>query len=291
MLICCFFSCTHKESSGVNESVPDEEFIENKYPDFSELNLIPRSTDALTGIEIINYIRDLPLDQREDFILEEVHKGNVPNFLRKLVKITARTIINGNYTYITYYALPDYLALGSEDDYFLCPLTPSIAQKIAIELDCFLPTKKMVDQIWDAAKVKMNPQPIPPSNEMTTVEIFQQHHIMVWNQRKTFLEMYNLGHLVSGHKKDVVISRLIYENPNKKPVIIYGWHHKNGKIIQPLYAGHHENYVDYSHGIRLIQNKVYVDDVEMLANEVLQSEELKGLWSDEGVLIIPYYPS
>lgn len=172
IVIFCFISCTHKESPNDKESVLDDEFIENEYPDYSELNMLPRSTDALTGTEIVNYMKDLPLDKRENFIFEQVIKGNIPDFLRKLAKVTSRALIDGNYMYVTYYALPDYLALGSDDDYFLCPLTPLIAQKIAIELDCFLPTKRMVDQIWKTAKVKMDPQPIPPSNEMTTVLYF-----------------------------------------------------------------------------------------------------------------------
>ncbi len=286
-----FISCSNSEPPKIVNPRLIEEFKDFDHSSNRTLNLKNREPNALKGSEIVENIVELNLEEREAYIFKQVIQGNIPDFLRALVRVSSRILTAEGYIYVTYYALPDYLALGSDDDYFLCPLTPLIAQKIAIELDCFLPTKRMVDQIWKTAKVKMDPQPIPPSNEMTTVAIFQQHNSKVWSQRKTFLGVSNLGNLVSGHKKDVVISNLIYKNPDKKPVVIYGWHHKNGKIIQPLYAGHHENYVDYSHGIRLIQNKIYVDDVEMLAPEVLKSKKLKGLLSDEGILLNPFYPN
>ena len=43
-------------------------------------------------------------------------------------------------------------------------------------------------------------------------------------------------------------------------VAIYGWHTLDGKPIQPVYAGHVNWYVDYSHGIRLIAKKVKIDN-------------------------------
>jgi hypothetical protein len=42
-------------------------------------------------------------------------------------------------------------------------------------------------------------------------------------------------------------------------VAIYGWHTIDAKPIQPVYAGHVNWYVDYSHGIRLIAQKVKID--------------------------------
>ncbi|MFO1512715.1 MAG: hypothetical protein U1F83_07355 [Verrucomicrobiota bacterium] len=74
----------------------------------------------------------------------------------------------------TYYVTPDYLAVGTDADYFLTPLTPLTAQFIADQLDCTLPTRKMVDAIYAAAAVKFAPSPIPPSAAMTTVPVFQR---------------------------------------------------------------------------------------------------------------------
>jgi hypothetical protein len=55
------------------------------------------------------------------------------------------------------------------------PLTPLTAQYIANRLDCLLPTKKKVDIIYVKAEIKLRPQPIPPSEMMTTIPIFWQH--------------------------------------------------------------------------------------------------------------------
>ena len=147
----------------------------------------------------------------------------------------------------------------------------------------------MVNQIWKAAQVKMQPQPIPPGPEMTTIPVFAKHDSMVWVQRQSFLSQNPLGNLVSGHKKDVVISNSIYYPTNGK-VIIYGWHYTSGKPIQPLYSGHSENYVDYSHGIRMVHKDVLVNGVSMKVGEVLKSATLHSLLSDEGVISVPNYP-
>ncbi len=48
--------------------------------------------------------------------------------------------------------LPDYLSIGSNDDWARIPLSPMAAQQIADSLNCFLPTRKMVDDIYKAAK-------------------------------------------------------------------------------------------------------------------------------------------
>lgn len=279
--------------SFTNQESASEEIIEinrTNQLDTKKLKLVSRASDALTGTQVIQNSINLNLEEREAYFFHEINKGNIPDFQRNMVKVSARVSINGTYRSISYYALPDYLAIGSNEDYFLCPMTPVLGQKIADALDCFLPTKKMVDQIWEASKVKMEPQPIPPSDKMTTVPVFKEHNTMVLTQRQTSIAKDALGSLVSGNKKDVIISNLIYSAPAPRSVIIYGWHDPTGKNIQPRYSGHSEDYVDYSHGIRLIQNKVYVDDTEMLASDVLKSKELNILLSDEGIVIKPYYP-
>jgi len=254
------------------------------------LDLPPRNANSQNGSQIISSITNLSLQDRENYIFNEIINGNIPNFLRNLIEIKDSTLINGTYKHISYYAIPDYLALGCDTDYFLCPMTPILAQKIANTLNCTLPTRKMVDKISMAANVKMQPQTITPSAQMVTVPVFAAHDSMVWSQRQTFLPNYPLGYLVDGDKKDVIISNLIYTSQPPRKVVIYGWHYPNGNIIQPMYSGHIDTYADYSHGIRLVQNKVYVDGDTMLATDIMASQTLCDLLSDEGVIATPYYP-
>ena len=69
---------------------------------------------------------------------------------------------------------------------------------------------------------------------------------------------------------------------------IYGWHHPDGKPIQPLYVGHVDWYVDYSHGIRLISRRMMVDGRPMQVADVLRDKELSPLLSNEGPIEAGY---
>lgn len=254
------------------------------------LNLPARNPAALNGDQVISAITSLNLVDRENYILNEALNGNVPDFLRTMVNVQDSALIGGNYKHISYFCIPDYMALGTDTNYYLCPMTPILAQRMADSLDCILPSRKMVNQIWKAATVKMQPESIPPSADMITVPIMADHNDMVWTQRQTFFPGLPLGEGVSGDKKDVVISNLIYSSPPPNRVVIYGWHYPNGSNIQPLYAGHIDTYADYSHGIRMVQNAAFMDGNPVLLTDVLTSATNYSLLSDEGVIAQPYYP-
>ncbi len=253
------------------------------------LSIPPRPAHGPSGTEFTNIIVTMPpptdaFSEREYWIYAQVISGNVPTWLRTLKPVTVSA---GGHT-ATYHVIPDYLAIGSDTDYFLTPTTPLLAQRLGDHLGCTLPTRKMVNQIWTNAAVKLNPQPIAPSPEMITVPVFAQHNAMVRSQRDTFTNAQPPGALVSGDKKDVVISSLIYSNLHTgvpKPVVIYGWHKLSpyGEPWQPLYNGHEESYADYSHGIRLVQMGLTVDGSPNTITNVLTSSSLAELLSDETV--------
>jgi len=256
------------------------------------LKLRKRAANALSGSEFSKSIRDssLSLEKREEIIFNEIRSGNIPRFYRKLALVRDTAMIIGQLKTIRYYVLPDFLAIGSDSDYFYCPMRPQLAQKVADFLGCSLPTRKISDRIYHTAKVKMMPQPIPPSKAMITVPVFERHTRMVQQQREQSIRQYPLGSLVAGNKKDVVISNMIFNSKNQLRVAIYGWHKPDGKAIQPLHNGHTTDHVDYSHGIRLIQNKVWVNGKKSTLQTVLGSETLHPLLSDEGMISKAYYP-
>ena len=148
------------------------------------LKLPPRPAKAMSGSEFAKAIAPLELREREEKIYEQVALGNVPDFLRKLCPVRVQEINDDKTNAATYYVTPDYLAVGSDEDYFLTPLSPIMAQKVADLLHCSLPTRKMADDIYKAAEVKLVPSPIPPSPAMATVPIFIQHNDTVKKQRK-----------------------------------------------------------------------------------------------------------
>jgi hypothetical protein len=265
------------------------------------LNVPPRPSGGPTGNQFVNIITPMSLTERENWIYAQVVSGNVPAFLRTLVPITVNSTISGTNHNGTYYVIPDYVAIGTDADYFLEPMTPLLAQRLCNALGCTLPTRKMVNQIWTNAAVKMAPQPISPSAEMITVPVFSDHNDMVRTQRSSFTNSHPLGALVSGDKKDVIISTKIYTNfvsgGPTKPVVIYGWHYQNGDPIQPLYNGHEETYADYSHGIRLVQMTMTLDGGQVAITNVLTNPNLAHLLSDEGasegtssgLILVPRY--
>ncbi|MES3019150.1 MAG: hypothetical protein V4721_15290 [Bacteroidota bacterium] len=258
-----------------------------------KLKLKKRSAVALSGSEFSKSIRDtaITLVERERIIFEEIRSGNIPDFYRNLTEVNVTVSINGRPHSIRYFVLPDFLAIGSNEDYFYCPMKPQLAQKVADLLRSSLPTRKISDDIYQNAAVKMVPEPIPPSPQMITVSVFEKHNMLVNLQRKLSTDQHPLGSLVAGNKKDVIISNKIYNDKGILRVVIYGWHKQDGKAIQPLYNGHSTIHVDYSHGIRLVQNKVWVDGKKTSVQKILASEALSSLLSDEGVIALPRYPT
>jgi len=249
-------------------------------------------SEKLTGKEIISLLNTLELSERENKIFDLIVDKNIPSFLEKFseIKVT-HTIDNKSYE-LLYYVTPDYYSLGVDKDYFLIPMTPILAQKVATYHDTILPTKKIVDQIYEQSVIKYFPQPISPSAAMVTIEVFVAHNDSVTQQRKERFGGYSLSTLASGHKKDVIISNSIYNNLKPiapKPVVIYGWHRLDGRPIQPVYNGHDNNYTDYSHGIRLVKNKCKLNGKDFLLTDILKDSLLSILISDEGPIEKPEY--
>src|SRR5439155_12134553 len=119
--------------------------------------------------------------------------------------------------------------------------------------------------------------------------VFSNHNAIVRSQRAQRLPTHPLGALAAGHKKDVVISARLANAPGK--VAIYGWHQTNGAPIQPLYLGHTEAWVDYSHGIRLVRQKMLMNDKETTVADLLADPALASVLSSEGVISHPRYPT
>ncbi len=251
------------------------------------LPLPERATNAFSGNQFAEKVAGLTLPEREREVYHEVLAGNVPDFLRRLWPVQTVDVVDGHTNTATFFVTPDYLAVGSDADYLLMPLSPGMAQQLADKLHCSLPTRKMVDDVYAAAEVKLSPSPIPPSPKMTTVEVFSNHNAAVYRRRADQLALHALGVLVAGHKKDVVISAKLAAAPGK--VAIYGWHRTNGVPIQPLYLGHTETWVDYSQCIRLAAQAMLVNGTNTTISAVLRDPKLAALLSDEGVVSEPRY--
>ena len=261
---------------GCSEKKDDYLSIDNHIP---SLILPERSEKAPEGSKLETILSNLDLRNRENYMLSEILSGNIPDFLRTFVPVTLNIQHKNLKNTITFFVLSDYMALGSNNDYFIIPMTPILAQKIANALGLTFLTKKMVDLVWESSSLKLDPIPIPPSNEMVTIPVFGMHNQLIYEMRSINLENHKLGVLVAGHKKDVIISNRIKNDPGK--VIIYGWHQLNGNPIQPIYSGHAIWYADYSHGIRLAYNKCIINNDTLTITDILHHDEYYYFFSDD----------
>ncbi len=244
-----------------------------------KLALPERAVQAMGGTDLKDRLVNQGLKEREAMIRKEVLQGNLPGYLKTLNPLTYSREIDCKKYIVTLFVADDYLALGSDADSFLMPMTPLLAQVLVDELECLLPTPFMVDRIWEGASIHLKPQPISPSPAMTTVPVFADHQNLIRTQLQEMSLVAPLGILVAGHKKDVVI---ISETSDRKGrVTIYGWHQLDGEPIQPVYSGHVNWYADYSHGVRLVSDTCFINNQKASVKEMLRDPALFQLFSNE----------
>jgi hypothetical protein len=259
----------------------------NKELEPSQSDLPPRPSDAIGGTEFAKQVATASLKDREVAIMREVTRGNIPDFLRTFKKVKIRgplsTDKNDQEVMASMEVMPDYLAIGSDTDFIRMPMTPQTAQQIADRIGCVLPTRKMVDAIDSQAELKLEPHPMTEARE--AVATFVEHQKIIESQRGNK----PLGLLTIGIKKDIVLTPRIFERPQR--LAIYGWRQLSGQPIQPLTIVHWNQYVDYSHGVRLVRDTIEVDGKKLKIAELLADPERCGVVSDEGPMKPPRYPA
>jgi hypothetical protein len=178
----------------------------------------------------------------------------------------------------TIFVIPDYLAIGSDGDFLRIPMNLHTALAIAERFGFVLPTRKMVDAIYLQSRHRLVPQPLPAGDQMRSTEYYWAHNELIDDQEHTLGAQ--LGELVSGDKKDVVLSNRLAQHLGR--IAIYGWHRGAGQPIQPLSTVHGANYADYSHGIRLVSRWALLDGKPELVRDILQDPSTAQALSDEG---------
>jgi hypothetical protein len=215
--------------------------------------------------------------ERSRVLVEEILAGNIPSVLRRLRGVETSVAGPEGPVKATVWVMPDYLAVGSDEDFVRVPLGLDDALTVARQFGFTLPTRKIVDTIHRQAEAKLDPRPMPAGASMTSVAYLRAHNETISGQQRGFPP----GTLVSGSKKDVVITPRLAAFPGK--VAIYGWLRPDGAAIQPLSTVHVAWYADYSHGIRLVSDTVFVEGQARSVFDLLEDPARVGLLSDEGV--------
>lgn len=237
----------------------------------------PPQESRMSGTRFIDSVRNLPQDERERRIFEEVAKGNVPDFVlrQNFRPVSVSAVIDGRQVSATFRVSADYIAVGTNQDYVRMPMSPLLAQRIAAHLGCVLPASRMVDLVDEESKRQGGFQRFYAAPEIASRVTDPDTGRKVgarWNIRKygayegrwmksaAFAEEQSRmvdddlhssarqDGIRSGHKKDIVYHP---EAERRRNVAIY---HKG---IQGLnYVTHENTYADYSHGARLVDPMV-----------------------------------
>ncbi len=249
--------------------------------DQNPVDTIPsRAADAPGGSQFAQRVQSLSGVERDALIRSELLAGNVPQFLRRLIPVTVTAADPLHAAQITVCVLPDYLAVGSDQDFVFVPLGLEAALDVAGRFGFDLPTPKLVDAIYEESAVKLSPVPLPAGDQMRSTDYFVYHSELITRQRSAFGAP--LGELTAGDKKDLVLTSRLWQIPGR--VAIYGWHRAVHQPIQPLSTVHGARYADYSHGVRLVSGTVYVNGVKRSIADVLAEPALAAVLTNEGPL-------
>src|SRR5262249_53237320 len=115
-------------------------------PALIEPRIPPRAPGAMGGSEFMDAVKDFDPAQRERAIYLDLTAGNLPEFLRTLVPVRI-TAPDGQGPAAVVHVMPDYLAIGSNDDYVRVPMNFYTATAVAREWGFVLPTSRIVDAI------------------------------------------------------------------------------------------------------------------------------------------------
>ncbi len=277
-----------------------------EYRNTGFLNLPERPENALSGSEFMQDVLGIDLEEfkknprqlgklskneRENAILEQIELGNVPDFLRR----PRAVIIKGpNGEEVKTYVMPDYIAVGSNKDFVRVPLSPLMAQALALKYGLSLPTKTIVEETYlQAGKRVVGPSYTHPdefeqnSPYLDSAGFYLRHSEDIQRQ----LQGVPLGTLVAGGKKELVVSPFVAVrfagSEADASIDFYGLYDEYGIPIQRTPAHRREGgyqHTEYALGVRFVSPMVVVRDSSgarrvMKMEEALQDPEIAKILS------------
>ncbi len=130
---------------------------------------------------------------------------------------------------------------------YVAPVARKDLLSICDAWGCEVPTKNLVDDIWRAADLRLDPSRLMrwpndiPNGRSEEAYAKQKRAIEARIGGQDFT-------LLAGSHKDFVAIGTRYD--------LYGWHLLTGALVEKGATSHDEHYVDYSQGLRLVRRVV-----------------------------------
>lgn len=237
----------------------------------------------ITGADVAQALLPLTGEEREKKLFSlAIDKRNYPDFFWQFQPVTVQAQIGNNVRTLVVRVAPDWLCLGTVNDYLRTPQWPAYAAKLAEAFDCVLPTTVLSNAIWDQSIVKGPLQVVPealpvPSARMETTAAWISSQKLTQQVLGPDYVHYP-GPLAAGFKKDLVLGPHL----DGQRVAIYGARWPNGVIVQPYSTIHAASYSDYSHGTRLIDANALLDGRTVRLPDLAVDPQLWPLVSNAG---------
>jgi hypothetical protein len=130
--------------------------------------------------------------------------------------------------------------------FYFAPVGIGAADDLARKLGLELPTPALVDAIWQAADLRIDPAVViaAAKGHDGTARTMNapETHAKVTAAIERAVQAHGPYRLLAGSYKDVVLK--------DGRLGIYGWHRPSGIVVQPFFSGHARGWADYSQGLR-----------------------------------------
>ena len=103
---------------------------------------------------------------------------------------------NGKTVNATIFVMPEYLAIGSDKDFLRIPMNLYTAATVASRMGFILPTRKIVNAIYQQSAFHFSPEPMTAGPQMRSTEYYRIHNQKIEEQARTL--GVTPGALVSG---------------------------------------------------------------------------------------------
>lgn len=129
---------------------------------------------------------------------------------------------------------------------YMAPVARVDVAPLCEEWSCEVPTKDLVDAIWRAADLRLDPWKVvrSPNDDANGRSMGAYHRQREKLERLVDGQPYTL--LAGSHKDMAIVD-------SHGRIDLYGWHLRTGALIEKGATSHVHDYVDYSQGLRLVR--------------------------------------